>query len=315
MRARRRAPRRGPPALARPARRGRESLPAGTGVWVVKTVRSPRGRRSPDQSARPRPARGGRARTARARRILVEVDDARLDPQRTQRHATPPTPSSTYCARRTSRSETYRRAVIQRSIGSFSGQSVSSRKRAARARRPRAPDLRAHQRSSNGTLTDSGLAVGVADERGGQAFGVGVQPVLVAKCQRSPRAGGNSPGGTSNRRRPAPARRRRPAGGSRRRAPPARPSRSAAYAWTPYSAPKRDRPRIKRIRRSASAPRSAPRAATALSDQLIVLGGAAASAAAGASWSSRTGFLAAVSKRSRSICANSSGPPCHHDQR
>ena len=102
---------------------GYVSLPAGTGVCVVKIV-FVRAAASPSASGPPC-----------ARAASSEMNDA-WPSLRCRRPGsipiassarTPPTPSSTYWARRASGSPMYSREAIQRAARSFSGRSVSSR--------------------------------------------------------------------------------------------------------------------------------------------------------------------------------------------
>ena len=121
---------------------------------------------------------------------------------------TPPTPSRTYCARRVSGSATYSRAVIQRSSGPFSGQSVSSRNSGTRPTSTR--QIRAVTFASQiGTSIVSGRRPRPSRARPGAARDR-CRSSTRAASRRRRSAGGSSPGGTSGRRRPAAARGRTP---------------------------------------------------------------------------------------------------------
>ena len=95
---------------------GYVSLPAGTGVWVVKIVRSRSAPGSSDMNAACPSLR------CTSPGSIPSAASARV----------PPTPSRTYCASRASGSPMYRRDVIQRAGRSFSGRSASSRKSGTR---------------------------------------------------------------------------------------------------------------------------------------------------------------------------------------
>ena len=96
---------------------GYVSLPAGTGVWVVKMVRS----RARTPGSSDMNAACPSLRCTRPGSIPIAAS-ARV----------PPTPSRTYWASRASGSPMYRREVIQRAARSFSGRSASSRKSGTR---------------------------------------------------------------------------------------------------------------------------------------------------------------------------------------
>ena len=95
----------------------------------------------------------------------------------------PPTPSRTYCARRTSGSPAYRREVVQRALSAFSGRSASRRNSGTR---PTSTRHTCATRSTPSTCTrdrERGAVV-ARDERCRQTVGVGVDPVLVLHARR-----------------------------------------------------------------------------------------------------------------------------------
>ena len=119
------------------------SLPAGTGVCVVKTVRS--------RTAVERLVERARAVAHRAARAVSSAANAAWPSfmwttpgsiaERLAARRSPPTPSSAYCARRVSASPSYRREVIQRLMRVVLGQlGVEQEQRHAADVDP--PDLR-----------------------------------------------------------------------------------------------------------------------------------------------------------------------------
>ncbi len=153
------------------------SLPAGTGVWVVNTVRSraatsPTASSSPECSSCPASCTGASIGWPSLRWITPGSNPSAVSAR------TPPAPSSTYWARRMCSSDSYSRAVIQRSIAPFSGRSVSSRNSGIAADVD-APDLRGDLGVVDRDLDLQRGIAGAGHERGRQPLRIGVDPVLV----------------------------------------------------------------------------------------------------------------------------------------
>ena len=127
----------------------------------------------------PASRRGARELEAGERGVaLVEVHDARVDAERAAARARRRSPSSAYCASRTSGSPTYRREVIQRSRDAVLGP-VGVEQQQRHAADVDAPDLGDDLALADRHGDRQRLAVLAGDERGGHAVGIGVDPVLV----------------------------------------------------------------------------------------------------------------------------------------
>ena len=152
-------------------------MPAGTGVWVVKTVRA-RAAASASSSDAPA-ASSARASSSEAKAAwpsLRWTTDGSIPSARSARM--PPTPSSRYWARRRSRVPVYSRELIQRATAPFSGRSrVEQEER--HAPDVDAPDLRDDLLGADGDGDGDRLAVVAGDERHGLALGIGRHPRLV----------------------------------------------------------------------------------------------------------------------------------------
>ena len=148
------SPSRSGPAISRTRSAANRSLPAGTGVWIVKTL-SARTRSQAASRSSP-PATSSRARSAsmNAEWPSFRCQTAGSMP-RARSTRTPPTPRTSSWWSRISRPRTYRMFVIGRSASSFSGMSVSSRRTGVR---PTWTDQTAIWRSRPGraTVTVSG---------------------------------------------------------------------------------------------------------------------------------------------------------------